>query len=82
MNKKKVPLFNPLSHTFTYDWKDDKNEVHTLIMEPISIEYFEPSQVDFIVRHLADEVMNKKKYNGINHAHKRKEIEEQIRVKV
>lgn len=82
MNEKKIPLFNPLNSTFAYDWKDDNNEVHTLTMDPISIEYFEASQVDFMVKHLADEVMNKNNYNGINHADKRKEIEEQIRVKV
>ena len=71
-----------MATTFSYDWKDDKNAVHTLSMDAISITYFEPSQVDFMVKHLADEVMNKNNYNGINHADKRREIEKQIRVTI
>ncbi len=80
MSEKLVPLFNPLSTTFSYDWKGDNNETHTLVMNPISITYFEPSQADFMVKHLTDEIMNKREINPINNKREVDEIIKRIRV--
>ena len=78
--REKIPLFNPLSKQFSYDWRDDKNETHTLVMEPISITYFNKPQADFMVKHLTDAVMAARKLNGINNKAEIIEIIKQIRV--
>ena len=76
-----VPLFNPLSQTFSYEWFNENNEKQILTMEPISISYFTESQADFMVKHLTDEVINRRKLNGINHRAEIEEIIRQIKVK-
>lgn len=82
LKMEKVPLFNPLNTIFSYEWFDDKNIKYTLTMDPIAITYFTKPQADFMVKHLTDEIMNKRKLNGINHVDEMKEIINQIRVKL
>jgi len=78
----KIPLFNPLSRQFSREWLDDNNQSHTLVMEPIAITYFTPPQARFIVKHLTDAVMASRSLNDINNVAERKEIIEQIKVKI
>ena len=80
MISNKVGLFNPLSSSFSYEWFDDENVSHILTMEPISITYFTPSQATFMIKHLTDEVMNKRKLNGINNKAEMEAIIKQIKV--
>ncbi len=80
MSEKLVPLFNPLSSSFSYDWRDDSNITHTLVMDPISVSYFTLPQAEFMIKHLTDEIMNRRKLNGINHKGQIEEIIKQIRV--
>ena len=82
MTTKLIPLLNPLSHTFSYDWKDDENVVHKLVMEPVQITYFTSPQAEFMVKHLTDAVMAARKLNGINHIAEIEEIKKEIRVTI
>lgn len=52
------PLYNPLSDKFVYDWLDDNNKAHTLVIEALSIGYFPPNQYEFMKKHLYDAVFN------------------------
>jgi len=55
-NPKQIPLFNPLSDDFTFEWKDDTNTLHTFTMRPLEITYFDKPIADFMARHLCDAV--------------------------
>lgn len=52
------PLYNPLSDKFVYDWLDDNNKSHTLVIEALSIGYFPQNQYDFMKKHLYDAVFH------------------------
>lgn len=58
--KKTIPLFNPLSDTFSFEWLDDDNWRHILTMRPLEITYFEPVQADFMARHLVDAIYHQR----------------------
>lgn len=64
----KTALFNPLSSEFSYEWLDDNNTPHLLVMPPISISYFTKEQAPFMLKHLTDEVMHQRGINPINNA--------------
>jgi len=55
---KLVPLFNPLLTDFSYEWFDDENKPHTLVMRAREITRFPAGLVDFMVKHMTDEVIN------------------------
>ena len=58
MTEKLVALFNPLRDAFSYEWKDDKNEPHTLTLEGREITYLPDYQAHFMAKHLSDAIYN------------------------
>lgn len=81
MTQKLIALFNPLRSTFKWDWLDDKNEKHTLVMEGREITYFPDYQAHFMAKHLADAVYGEQG-GKTNHEADIKEVLKQIYVKI
>lgn len=76
-----VPIFNPMSHDFSYPWKDDSNTEHILFVPSINIVYFPRYQADFMAKHLADEIINERGY-AKDKEKQRKEVLSQIYVTI
>ena len=51
-------LFNPLTSDFSYEWLDDKNKSHLLKLPSLTITELPDDQGTFMLKHLADEVLN------------------------
>lgn len=76
-----VPLLNPsLKNKYSFEWKDDNNNVNVLSIDPGEIIYFTPPQAVFMMKHLTDAIMAEKGYNGINNVAEMNEIQKQIKV--
>lgn len=82
MSETMVPLLNPLSKEVSFEWKDDENMSHNLVIGPLEIVYFTEPQARFMLKHITDAVMNEKKLNGINNVSEIEEIIKQIKVTI
>lgn len=56
-------LFNPLSKDFSFEWLDDNNNPHVLVIKSQEIGRFPPHQYEFMRRHLADEILHIRELN-------------------
>ena len=59
-NQRKIPLYNPLLHDFTFEYLDDANVAHIYMMRPMELTYFDPPVARFMQKHLADAIYNER----------------------
>jgi hypothetical protein len=71
-------LFNPLENDFSYEWFDDKNKSHTLKLPSLTITDLPDIQGTFMLKHLSDEVLNKRWTKGFSTDHQLEEIKKEI----
>lgn len=49
-------LFNPLPTDFEYDWYDEQDKAHTLVLRSHVLTALPPTQGRFMAKHLADAI--------------------------
>lgn len=60
-NLKPKPLYNPLTHDFSWEYKDDDNNQHIAVCRALEITYFPTWLADLVMKHLIDEVYENRK---------------------
>lgn len=58
MTQDTIRLYNPLLHDFEYIWYDEFDLAHQLVLPSLVITTLPNNQGEFMLQHLADEVMN------------------------